>query len=57
MSKITKVEVHVFQFDAKHLGQIGGGGVGALGCSYGATSRLTKYAVAITCAPSSGSSA
>ncbi len=47
MSKITKVEVHVFQFDAQHLGQVGGGGVGALGCKYGATSRLTKYAVTL----------
>ncbi len=47
MSRISKVEVHVFQFDAKNLGQVGGGGVGALGCKAGAISRLTKYAVAI----------
>ena len=47
MSRINKVEVHVFQFDAKNLGAVGGGGVGALGVQIGAKSRLTKYAVTI----------
>jgi L-alanine-DL-glutamate epimerase-like enolase superfamily enzyme len=47
MSRISKVELHVFQFDAHNLGAAGGGGIGALGCKKGATTRLTKYAVAI----------
>lgn len=47
MSKIVRVELHVFQFDAPNLGSTGGGAVGALGCKRGATTRLTKYAVVI----------
>src|SRR5690348_680052 len=47
MSQISRVEVHVFQFDAPNLGQVGGQGVGALGFLRGAKTRLTKYAVAI----------
>jgi L-alanine-DL-glutamate epimerase-like enolase superfamily enzyme len=48
MSRITRVEVHVFQFDAAKLGiAAGGGGVGALSYARGAKARLTKYAVAI----------
>ncbi|MCC6588501.1 MAG: mandelate racemase [Bryobacterales bacterium] len=47
MSRINRVEVHVFQFDAQNLGSVGGGGVGALGCKKGAVTRLTKYAVAV----------
>jgi L-alanine-DL-glutamate epimerase-like enolase superfamily enzyme len=47
MSRITRVEVHVFQFDAPNLGLVGGGGVGALGFLRGSKIRLTKYAVAI----------
>lgn len=47
MSRIVKVKLHVFQFDAMNIGAAGGGGIGALGCKKGATTRLTKYAVAI----------
>src|SRR5262245_66286847 len=47
MSRIKKVEVHVFQFDAVNLGSKGGGGVGAFGYSKGAKTRVAKYAVAI----------
>lgn len=47
MSKITKVEIHVFQFDAPNLGLAGGAGIGALGCQRGAVTRLTKYAITI----------
>jgi L-alanine-DL-glutamate epimerase-like enolase superfamily enzyme len=47
MSRIERVEVHVFQFDAANLGQVGGQGVGALSFAKGAKARLTKYAVAI----------
>lgn len=50
MSVIRRVEIHVFQFDAPNLGNVGGGGVGALGCKRGAVTRLTKYAVAIEAA-------
>lgn len=46
MSRIVKVDVHVFQFDAANLGLVGGG-VGGLSFSRGAKTRLTKYAVAI----------
>jgi len=46
MSRITRVEIHVFQFDAMNLG-MAGGGVGGLSFSRGAKTRLTKYAVAI----------
>ena len=31
MSRITKVEVHVFGFDAHNLGAVRGAGVGAFG--------------------------
>ena len=31
MSRICKVKLHVFQFDAQNLGAAGGGGIGALG--------------------------
>ena len=49
MSRIVKVEVHVFQFDASNLGMVGGG-VGGLSFSRGAKTRLSKYAVAISTA-------
>jgi len=41
MSRITRVEVHVFQFDAPNLSLAGGGGVGALGFSRGSKALLT----------------
>jgi len=47
VSAITRVVIQVFEFDAENLGSVGGAGVGALGCKPGATTRLTKYAVAI----------
>src|SRR5581483_3191814 len=47
VSKIQRVEIQVFQFDARNLGQVRGGGVGAFGYAKGATTRITKYAVAI----------
>ena len=47
MSRINKVEVHVFEFDAKNLRAVGGG-VGAFGFARGAKARLMRYAVAIT---------
>ena len=47
MSKINKVEVHVFQFDAINLGSVRGGGVGAFSYAKGAKTRIAKYAVAI----------
>ena len=47
MSRISKVEVHVFQFDATNLGQVGGEGVGAFGYKQGSSIRVTKYAIAI----------
>ena len=46
MSRITKVEVHVFEFDAMNLA-VTGGGVGAFGFARGSKARLTRYAVAI----------
>jgi L-alanine-DL-glutamate epimerase-like enolase superfamily enzyme len=46
MSRISKVEVHVFQFDARNLAAVGSG-VGAFGFSRGAKARLMRYAVAI----------
>ena len=46
MSKITKVEVHVFEFDAVNLA-VTGGGVGAFGFARGSKARLARYAVAI----------
>jgi L-alanine-DL-glutamate epimerase-like enolase superfamily enzyme len=45
MSKIVKIDVHVFQFDALNLA--GGAGVGALTYAKGGSARLTKYAVVI----------
>jgi L-alanine-DL-glutamate epimerase-like enolase superfamily enzyme len=48
MSRITRVEIHVFQFDAANLAMRGiGGGVGAFGFARGVKTRLTRYAVAI----------
>jgi L-alanine-DL-glutamate epimerase-like enolase superfamily enzyme len=47
MSRISKVEVHVFQFDARNLGQVGGEGVGAFGYRQGSKIRVTKYATVI----------
>lgn len=47
MSRINRVEIHVFQFDVENLGAVGGAGVGALGGKRGAKSRLTKYAVVV----------
>jgi L-alanine-DL-glutamate epimerase-like enolase superfamily enzyme len=47
MSRISQVDIHVFQFDAQNLGLTGGSGIGALGCKQGAVTRLTKYAVVI----------
>lgn len=47
MSRISRVEVHVFQFDARNLVQAGGGAVGALHYGQGGSTRLTKYAVAV----------
>ncbi|MBI1396653.1 MAG: mandelate racemase [Betaproteobacteria bacterium] len=47
MSRIDRVEVHVFQFDAPNLAPAGGGAVGALHYRKGASARLTKYAVVI----------
>jgi L-alanine-DL-glutamate epimerase-like enolase superfamily enzyme len=47
MSRITKVEVHVFQFDAENLGMTRAASVGALEYVKGAKTRLTKYAVAV----------
>jgi L-alanine-DL-glutamate epimerase-like enolase superfamily enzyme len=46
MSRITKVEVHVFEFDVMNLA-VTGGGVGAFGFARGSKARLTRYAVAI----------
>jgi L-alanine-DL-glutamate epimerase-like enolase superfamily enzyme len=47
MSRINKIEVHAFQFDAMNLGSVRGAGVGAFGYMKGAKTRVTKYAVAI----------
>ncbi|HXV07158.1 MAG TPA: hypothetical protein VD791_03955, partial [Burkholderiales bacterium] len=47
MSRISRVEVHVFQFDAHNLGAVRGAGVGAFGYAKGAKTRISKYAVAI----------
>lgn len=48
MSRINRVEVHVFQFDAKNLSLVTGGGVGAIAYARGVTARLGKYAIVIT---------
>jgi len=50
MSRIERVQVHVFGFDVKNLGAVRGQGVGAFGHSRGATTRLTKYAVVVEAA-------
>lgn len=47
MSTIDRIEVHTFTFDTPNLGSAGGAAIGALGCKKGATTTLTKYAVAI----------
>lgn len=47
MSRIDRVEVHVFGFEGRNLGQVRGGGVGAIAYSKGASTRFTKYAVII----------
>jgi len=47
MSRIHRVEVHVFDFEGHNLGQVRGGGVGAIAYSKGARTRFTKYAVVI----------
>jgi len=47
MSRINRIEVHVFQFDALNLGSVRGGAVGAFGYLKGAKTRVMKYAVAI----------
>ncbi|MBL6598502.1 MAG: mandelate racemase [Alphaproteobacteria bacterium] len=48
MTKITRVEVHEFGFDAKNLGNLTGADtVGAMGYAKGETSRFFKYAVRI----------
>ena len=47
MSTINRIEVHTFTFDTPNLGSAGGAAIGALGCKKGATTTLTKYAVAI----------
>jgi len=49
MSRITRVEIHVFQFDASNLGMRGkGGGVGAFCFLRGSKTRLTRYAVTVS---------
>jgi L-alanine-DL-glutamate epimerase-like enolase superfamily enzyme len=47
MSRISKVEIHVFQFDAHNLGFTRGQGVGAFGYQQGSKIRVTKYATVI----------
>lgn len=47
MSRINRVEIHVFEFDAVNLGSVRGQGVGAFGYSKGAKTRIMKYAVVI----------
>lgn len=47
MGRINKVEVHVFQFDARNLAFTRGQGVGAFGYRRGSTIRVTKYATVI----------
>ncbi len=47
MGRISNVEVHVFGFEGRNLGQVRGGGVGAIAYSKGARTRFTKYAVVI----------
>ena len=48
MTRITRVEVHEFGFDAVNLGRVAeGGSIGALSYRKGATSRVAKYEVRI----------
>jgi len=48
MTRITRIEVHEFGFDANNLGRVvEGGGIGALGYAKGAVTRIDKYAVRI----------
>jgi L-alanine-DL-glutamate epimerase-like enolase superfamily enzyme len=48
MSRITRVEIHAFEFDAKNLGVFTGArSIGALSYVKGAVARLMKYAVRI----------
>lgn len=47
MSRINKVEVHVFQFDAHNLGFTRGQGVGAFSYKKDSKIRVTKYATVI----------
>ena len=48
MTKITKVEIHEFTFDAINLGNMtGADSVGAVGYSKGSTSKVAKFAVVI----------
>ena len=48
MTRITRVEVHEFGFDAVNLGRVAeGGSIGSLSFRKGATSRVAKYAVRI----------
>lgn len=47
MSRIDRVEVHVFGFEGRNLGQVRGGGVGAIAYAKGAHTRFMKYAVVI----------
>ena len=48
MSRITRVEIHEFAFDAINLGSLTGADtIGAVGYSKGAVTRMPKYAVVI----------
>ena len=48
MTKITKVEIHEFTFDAVNLGNMtGADSVGAVGYSKGSISEVAKFAVVI----------
>lgn len=48
MSKIVRVEVHEFEFDAVNLGSLTGANtIGAIGYAKGAVTRIPKYAVVI----------
>lgn len=48
MSRITRVEVHEFGFDAENLGNLTGANtIGAIGYAKGAITRIPKYAVRI----------
>ncbi len=50
MSRISAVDVHVFQFDAINLGGGRGAGVAAFTYARGSKTRLTRYATVITTA-------